>query len=93
MIGLGWKYEELRKTIPILTFNSSLPANAADINPIIKNLLSACSDSSICGIGGHSVLLSINDEIVAKISLKASGEHISHGKLSLSCLMEDHART
>jgi serine/threonine protein kinase len=78
MAGLGWTYQDLCEAIPILTRNSSLPTTAADLNPVIKSLLTTCPGSSICGVGGHSVLLSITDDIVAKVSLTPGGRHVSH---------------
>lgn len=78
MTGLDWTYEYLCEAIPILTRNSSLPTSAANLNPIIKRLLTTCPGSSISGVGGHSVLLSITDDIVAKVSLKPGDRHISH---------------
>lgn len=78
MIGLNWTYEYLCEVVPILTRNSSLPTNATDLNPIIKHLLTQCPGSSIFSIGGHSILLSITDNIVAKVSLKPGGPHVSH---------------
>ena len=78
MLGLGWTYEYLCEVITILTRNSSSPTSAADLNPIIKQLLTNCPGSSIFGVGGHSVLLSITDDIIAKASLKPCGRHVSY---------------
>ncbi|KAH8588266.1 kinase domain-containing protein [Bisporella sp. PMI_857] len=78
MTGLGWTYEYLCEVIPILTRNSSLPTSATDLNPIIKQLLTTYPGFSISGVGGHSVLLSITDDIVAKVSLKPGDWHVSH---------------
>jgi serine/threonine protein kinase len=78
MTGLDWTYEYLCEAITILTRNSSSPTSAADLNPIIKQILTDCPGSSIFGIGGHSVLLSITDDIVAKVSLKPGGRHVRH---------------
>ena len=60
--------------------------NAAELNPIINRLLTTCPESSIFGIGGHSVLLSITDCIVAKVSLKPGGAHLRHEQSILELL-------
>jgi hypothetical protein len=78
MTGLDWSYQDLCEAIPILTRNSSLPTTAANLNLAIKYLLATCRGSFICGIGGHSALLSITDDIVAKVSLTPGGRHVSH---------------
>ncbi len=78
MTHLNWKHEYLCEVVPILSRNSSLPTRAADLNPYIKQLLTSCPGSSIFSIGGHSVILSITDSIVAKVSLKRGGRHVSH---------------
>ncbi|MCJ1255433.1 hypothetical protein MMC24_003249 [Lignoscripta atroalba] len=86
MTSLGWTYEHLSEVIPILTRNSSSPTSAADLNPVIKQLLTDCPSSSIFGIGGHSVLLAITDDIIAKVSLKPGGRHVSHEQTIFSLL-------
>jgi serine/threonine protein kinase len=78
MTGFRWTYSQLCKAVPKLTAHSSSPISAADLNPIIKGLLTICPNSYICDIGGHSVLLSFTDDIVAKVSLKPGGEHVRH---------------
>jgi hypothetical protein len=78
MTGLNLTYEHLCEAVPILTRNSSLLTSTADLNPIIRRLLKHCHGSSIFGVGGHSVLLSITDDIMARVSLKPGGRHVSH---------------
>lgn len=78
MPGLGWTYEYLCEFIGFFTSNSSSPTTAADLNPIIKQLLTDLPGSTIYGIGGHSVLISVADDIVAKVSQKPAGSHVSY---------------
>ncbi|KAF8850860.1 putative Rho-associated protein kinase [Acephala macrosclerotiorum] len=78
MAGLSWTYEYLCEVIPQFTRYSSSPIDASDLNPIIKRLLAICPGSSIFGIGGNSVLLSITEDIAAKVSLKPDGPHLRH---------------
>lgn len=86
MAGLEWTYQDLCEAVPILTRNSSLPTAAADLNTIIKGLLTTCPGSSICGVGGHSVLLSIADDIVAKVSLTPGGRYVRHEQTTFELL-------
>jgi hypothetical protein len=62
-------YEEICEFIQI-TRNSSSPTTVTELNPIIEQLLTNCPGSSVYGIGGRSVVLSISDDMVAKVSLK-----------------------
>ncbi|KKZ62854.1 hypothetical protein EMCG_02788 [[Emmonsia] crescens] len=78
MVGLYWTYENLCEFIPILGCNSSSPIEAVDLNPLIQQLLTTHSGSTIFGVGGHSVLLSITEDIAAKVSLKRDGQHVRH---------------
>ncbi|KAH8588272.1 kinase domain-containing protein [Bisporella sp. PMI_857] len=78
MTGLGRTYEYLCEVIPILTRNSSLPTNATDLNPIIKQFFTTYPGFSISGVKGYSVLLSITDDIVAKVFLKSGNWHVSY---------------
>ncbi|PGH14675.1 serine/threonine protein kinase, partial [Polytolypa hystricis UAMH7299] len=71
-------YKNLCEFIPILGCNSSSPIKAVDLNPLIQQLLTTHSGSTIFGVGGHSVLLSITEDIAAKVSLKPSGKHVRH---------------
>ena len=86
MTGLCWTYEDLCEFIPHTSSSSSSPTTAADLNPIIKQLLTSCPDSSIFGIGGRSVLLSITEDIAAKVSLKSGGTHLRHEQTILGLL-------
>lgn len=61
-----------------ITHNSSSPTTVTKLNPIIKQLLTNCPGSSVYSIGGRSVVLSISSNIVAKVSLKPSDQHMSH---------------
>ncbi|KAK2733586.1 hypothetical protein FQN57_002086 [Myotisia sp. PD_48] len=54
-------YENLCQLIPSLTYHSSSPVAVADINPMIKMLLSAVPEAFISGIGGHSHELKMFD--------------------------------
>ena len=78
MTGLNWTYETLCEVIPNFTRHSSSPTSSADLNPIIKQLLAVSPGSSIYGVGGHSVLLSITEDIAAKVSLKPGGVHVRY---------------
>ena len=78
MTELNWSYTQFCEFIPIFTRNSSSPTQVTDLNPIIKKLLTSCHGSSIFSVGGHSVLLQIADGIVAKVSLRTGGRHLSH---------------
>lgn len=78
MTGLNWTYETLCDFIPDFTYHSSSPTSAADLNPIIKQLLAICPGSSIFGVGGHSVLLSITEGIAAKVSHKSDDPYLQH---------------
>jgi serine/threonine protein kinase len=78
MTGLSWTYETLCNFIPSLTYHSSSPTSAADLNPIIKQLLTVLPGSSVFGVGGHSVLLLISEDIAAKVSLKPGDAHLRH---------------
>ena len=78
MTGPNMSYAPLCEFIPIFTRNSSSPAQVTDLNPIIQKLLTSCHGSSIFGVGGHSVIRQHADGIVAKISLKINGQHLSH---------------
>lgn len=86
MNGLSWTYETLCEFIPKFTRSSSSPTNPEDLNPIIKQLLKICPGSSIFGIGGHSVLLSITEDIAAKVSLKPGSLHMQHEQTILELL-------
>jgi serine/threonine protein kinase len=78
MTGLSWTYETLCEFIPSFTRHLSASTSAADLNPIIKQLLTIFPGSSILGLGGHSVLLSISKDIAAKVSLKPGDSHLRH---------------
>lgn len=78
MHGLNWTYETLCNFMPGVTYHSSSPTYAADLNPMIKQLLAICPGSSIYGVGGHSVLLSVAEGIAAKVSYKPGDPHLQH---------------
>jgi hypothetical protein len=69
MTRLNWTYETLCDFIPDFTYHSSSPTSAADLNPIIKQLLA---------VGGRSVLLSITEDIAAKVSHKSDDPYLQH---------------
>ncbi len=71
MTGLCWTSKDLCDFIPQLSSSSSSPTSAADLSPIIKQLLKICPNSSLFDIGGHPVLLSITEDIAAKVSLES----------------------
>lgn len=77
MLGPSFTYEYFCNFVPILTRNSSSPTNADNLNPLIQRVLSY-SGSTIYGVGGHSILISISDDIAVKVSYKAGGEHLRH---------------
>ncbi|ATY58932.1 kinase domain-containing [Cordyceps militaris] len=74
MTGLNWTFEQLGDYFAY----SSSPRS--DLNPIIKRLLSTCPDSSVFGIGGHSVVLRISSGIVAKVSLEPGDGRLRHNR-------------
>lgn len=73
-----YSFEDLCKVVPLLTRNSSSPLNPTELNPLIKKLLERFHGSYISGIGGHSVIVSVNKDIVAKVALRANDPHLSH---------------
>lgn len=75
-MGMNLPYEDLCEMIPQLTHYSSSPVEADDLNPLIKGLLDTCTGSSIYGLGGHSVLISIEDRIAAKVATQKGGKHL-----------------
>lgn len=70
MAGLGWTFEELAQYFEQC---SSHPPN-----PIIKEILTTCPGSSVFGVGGHSVVLRISDDIAAKVSFKSGDQRLRH---------------
>ncbi|OAQ98221.1 hypothetical protein LLEC1_07853 [Akanthomyces lecanii] len=80
MSGLNWTFEQLAGY-----FNHPLLARS-DLNPIIQRLLGACPNSSVFGIGGHSVVLRISPAIVAKVSLEPGDERLRHEQTILESL-------
>ncbi|EGD92869.1 serine/threonine protein kinase [Trichophyton tonsurans CBS 112818] len=78
MPGLNFTYEYFCDFVPILTRASSSPANTGNLNPLIHKVLTHYSGSTIYGVGGHSVLISISEDLALKVSYRAGGEHIRH---------------
>ncbi|KLJ05390.1 hypothetical protein EMPG_11137 [Blastomyces silverae] len=78
MVGLCWTYETLCRLTPILSRNAGSPIEPEDLNPIIQHLLTTCPGSTIFGVGGRSVVLSITEDIAAKVSFKRDGENLRH---------------
>ena len=78
MTRLYWTYEDLCNFVTQLSSSSSLPLRAVDLNPFIKQLLTVCPNSSIFDIGGHSVILSITEDIAAKVSLRSGDTYLRH---------------
>lgn len=73
-----YSFEDLCKVVPLLTRNLSSPLNPTELNPLIKKLLERFYGSYISSIGGHSVIVSVNKNIVAKVALRANDPHLSH---------------
>lgn len=63
MTGLCWTYDAL-----VAYYEH---CGKRELNPLIEQLLLACPSSSVFAIGGHSVILQISSNIVAKVSMKA----------------------
>ncbi|KAM3537074.1 hypothetical protein ARSEF1564_010001 [Beauveria bassiana] len=82
MAGLNWTFDQLAS---YLDDSSSL---RSDYNPIIERLLTTCSNSSVFGIGGHSVVLRISSGIVAKVCLKPGDERLRHEQKIFESLAE-----
>ncbi|GBF64786.1 hypothetical protein TMEN_7502 [Trichophyton mentagrophytes] len=78
MPGLNFTYEYFCDFVPILTRASSSPTNTGNLNPLIHKVLTHYSGSTINGVGGHSVLISISEDLALKVSYRAGGEHIRH---------------
>ncbi|KAL9038367.1 MAG: hypothetical protein Q9214_005305 [Letrouitia sp. 1 TL-2023] len=78
MTGLCWTYETFCIFISQLTSPSLSPLSVADLNPIIKQLLIICPNSSIFDVGAHSVLLSITEHIAAKVPFYSGNIHLRH---------------
>lgn len=72
MAGLNWAYEQLSDY-----FDRTSPPRS-DLNPIIQRLLTSCPNSSVFGIGGHSVVLRLSTDIVAKVSLELGDRRLCH---------------
>lgn len=57
---------------------------------MIKQLLTICPDSSIFGVGGRSVVLSITEHIAAKVAYKTGDSHLRHEQTIFE-LLDDRA--
>ncbi len=75
---LWWVYSATVPFCGVSRFVVWPVTSAADLNPIINRLLAICPGSSIFGVGGHSVLLSITEGIAAKVSHKPGDPHLRH---------------
>ncbi|OAA39417.1 protein kinase domain-containing protein [Metarhizium rileyi] len=84
MAGLNWTFEQLNDYFA----HPSSPRS--DFNPIVKRLLSTCPDSSVFGIGGHSVVLRISSAIVAKVSLEPGDGRLRHEQTIFQSLAESN---
>ncbi|KAG6034293.1 hypothetical protein E4U41_006596 [Claviceps citrina] len=82
MTGFNWTYSHL------LSFYKS--RGITELNPIIEQLLLACPSASVFGIGGHSVVLHISSNIVAKVPIKA-GEGTLQQEQKVFQLLHDAA--
>ncbi|EFR01099.1 CAMK/CAMKL protein kinase [Nannizzia gypsea CBS 118893] len=78
MPGLNFIYEYFCYFVPILTRASSSPTDTSNLNLLILQVLTRYSGSTIYGVGGHSVLISISDELAVKVAYRAGGEHVRH---------------
>ncbi|KAM5476770.1 hypothetical protein MauCBS54593_000040, partial [Microsporum audouinii] len=76
--GLNFSYETFCDYLPRITGGSESPTNADNVNPLIRRILTSYPKSTIYGVGGHSALLSITDDIGIKISYRPAGKHIHH---------------
>lgn len=76
MTSLNCTYEDLCDFVIERSSSSSSPISAVNLNPVIKQLLTICPDSSIFDIGGHSVILSITEHIAAKVSLRSGDTYL-----------------
>lgn len=70
MAGLNWIFEQL------VDYYSHDPEPPSHLNPLIKQLLTSCPNSSVFNIGGHSVVLRLAPDIVAKVSLEPGDERL-----------------
>ncbi|KAM3513287.1 hypothetical protein MY11210_003063 [Beauveria gryllotalpidicola] len=82
MAGLNWTFKQLTDY-----FAHPLSPRFA-LNPIIERILSTCSNASVFGIGGHSVVLRISPDIVAKVSLEAGDERLRHEQTIFEALAQ-----
>ncbi|TQV94719.1 Rho-associated protein kinase [Cordyceps javanica] len=82
MAGLNWTFEQLA------AYFSHSPRPRSDLNPIIKQLLSACPNASVFGIGGHSALLRVSSALVAKVSLEPGDERLRNEQTVFESLAE-----
>ncbi|GBF61950.1 hypothetical protein TMEN_4471 [Trichophyton mentagrophytes] len=76
--GLNFSYETFCDYLPRITGRSSSPTNADSVNPLIRRILTSYPGSTIYGVGGHSALLLISDDICVKVSYNPGSEHIRH---------------
>ncbi|KAM5437582.1 hypothetical protein McanCB21832_002293 [Microsporum canis] len=88
--GLDFSYERFCNFVPILTRGSSEPTTVDNLNPLIHRVLTHYPGSTIFGVGGHSILVSISDDLAVKVSYRAGGEHIRHEQ-SIFKLLEGQA--
>ncbi|EGD88177.2 serine/threonine protein kinase [Trichophyton rubrum D6] len=78
MPGLNFTYEYFCDFVPVLSRDSSSPTNTSNLNPLIHRVLTHYTGSTIYGVGGHSVFISISEDLALKVSYRAGGEHIRH---------------
>ncbi|DAA72703.1 TPA_exp: putative Rho-associated protein kinase [Trichophyton benhamiae CBS 112371] len=78
MPGLNLTYEYFCEVVGQLTRHSSSPVTPENLNPLIQRVLTQFAGSTIYGVGGHSVLISIANNIGVKISYTPGGEHLLH---------------
>ncbi|KAF1736771.1 Proline-rich receptor-like protein kinase PERK2 [Beauveria bassiana] len=85
MAGLNWTFEQLAA---YFAHHASFPQ--IGLNPIIERLLSTCCNASVFGIGGHSVVLRISPEIVAKVALEPGDERLRQEQTIFEALAKVH---
>lgn len=86
MGSLGWTYEYLSWFVARQRGSSSSSVSVA-LNPIIKELM-VISNSTVYDIGGHSVLIPVKEDIVAKVSIEQRGLRLRHEQTVLKLLNE-----
>ncbi|KAK3190508.1 hypothetical protein K4F52_003529 [Lecanicillium sp. MT-2017a] len=72
MAGYNWSFQQFTGYL------KHLPWAPKTLNPLIEQLMKACPDSCVFALGGHSVILWLSPEIVAKVPLQEGDERLLH---------------